>query len=90
MPGLAARHLYEFANTVLVECPACRGRAVVSRTSPAEIETNRSKDRRFSCLACAHSRLPALPHAGELCWLTSGLRLWLEMDTRHGRIFALN
>jgi len=83
--ALPARLEYEFLTTVLVECPVCRRQATIH----GDTTLGRGL-RRLTCLSCGHSRMPRLPWSGNLCFATGGLPLWLETDTRHGRLYAVN
>ncbi|MFT4076617.1 MAG: hypothetical protein QM647_13930 [Asticcacaulis sp.] len=85
---LLARHQCEFLDLILVECPACHGRAEVRRSSePGK--------RRLTCTACFHARnilprdkgITTYPPTANIC---NGHPLWLEAETRLGKFYAFN
>jgi len=71
------RRLSDFYDDVLVQCPACGGRAIVRRTGEAQ---------RLTCTACPKTQ----ESKGPLFMPGLGLPLWLSLETRHGPFWALN
>jgi hypothetical protein len=76
--GLPAVHWRDFEERVLVDCPACGGLAVVAPDAGAGL-------RRMVCHACP-KRLELPGNTNALF----GLRLRLQVETRHGTLLALN
>ena len=76
--GLPAVHWRDFEDRVLVDCPACGGLAVVAPDPEAKL-------RRMVCHACP-KRLDLPGNTNALF----GLRLRLQIETRHGTLLALN
>jgi hypothetical protein len=84
---LIAKHQFEFLDLILVECPACRGRA--------ELRRSEAGTRRLTCTVCFHVRefpprdkgVTTYPPTTNIC---NGHTLWLEAETRLGRFYAFN
>ncbi|UDF03823.1 zinc ribbon domain-containing protein [Asticcacaulis sp. AND118] len=88
MNALIHRHNGEFLGLILVACPACGGKAQLT-------ERDGAAARRLVCTACGHNRdieprnacVSTYPPTDNIC---NGLSLWLEVETRHGRLYAFN
>ncbi|MET7438156.1 hypothetical protein ACWERY_01075 [Streptomyces sp. NPDC004082] len=94
-----ARHTkYDFVEHVLVRCPKCAGIAHVTPAVAAPMHTVPSlfARRRLVCRACGLSRevggggFRLFRGRGEATDPYFGLPLWLQTETRHGRIWAYN
>lgn len=88
---------YHFVDHVLVRCPKCAGIAHVAPASHAtgDVAPLPSAQRRLVCRACGLTREatggPRLAGArGEATDPDFGLPLWLQAETRHGRLWAYN
>jgi hypothetical protein len=81
-----------FARVILVECPACGGRAEATL-----ITDNVRSARRLTCNSCwLVKTVPPKPLATSnrtpraYVNIVEGLALWLKADTRHGDLYAFN
>lgn len=79
---VAARHLTDFADRVLVDCPRCGGPGVVELRAGAD----GAAMRRMTCERCA----TVLEAAASSGLISMGLPLRLTAETRHGPLTALN
>ncbi|MDC7685000.1 hypothetical protein PQU92_17075 [Asticcacaulis sp. BYS171W] len=88
MTALVHRHDSEFLDLILVVCPACGGRAQMTKIEGVTA-------RRLVCSACGHNRdveprdarVTTYPPTNNLC---NGLSLWYDIESRHGRFYAYN
>ncbi|MET7361829.1 hypothetical protein ABZS76_25740 [Streptomyces sp. NPDC005562] len=87
---------YAFVDRVLVRCPKCTG---IAHVAPAaivgEASPSLSAPRRLVCRACGVTRHAAggmslFRGTGEAVDPYFGLPLWLQTETRHGRVWAYN
>ncbi|MER5439786.1 hypothetical protein [Streptomyces sp. NPDC002790] len=92
-----ARHTkYHFIDHILVRCPKCTGIAHVAPVVPAAQDAGISvfARRRFVCRSCGLSRDAAgggfslYRGRGEATDPYFRLPLWLQAETRHGRLWA--
>ncbi|ESQ78534.1 zinc ribbon domain-containing protein [Asticcacaulis sp. YBE204] len=82
------RHDSEFLRLILVVCPTCGGKAQLTKLDGVTA-------RRLVCTVCGHNRdieprngySITYPPTDNIC---NGLSLWLEAETRHGRLYAFN
>ncbi|MCF3130818.1 hypothetical protein [Streptomyces olivochromogenes] len=88
---------YHFIDHVLVRCPKCTGIAHVAPAASAGGDEAASMftRRRLVCRACGLSRdaaggLRLFRGSGEATDPYFGLPLWLQAETRHGRLWAYN
>ena len=85
--ALPARHVFDYLDLILVECPSCRGRAEAKAVG-AEWGA-----RRVACTRCMAVRTIA-PRGGTIrlsgVEILPGLKLWLQGQTRHGTLYAYN
>lgn len=89
---------YHFLDHVLVRCPRCAGVARVAPAVPPAAGTvlSLSARRRFVCRGCGSARdatrsgLRLFRERGEATDPFFGLPLWLQAETRHGRVWAYN
>ncbi|HTN41802.1 MAG TPA: hypothetical protein VLZ84_11660 [Asticcacaulis sp.] len=82
-----AKHPFDFLDPILVECPACHGRA--------ELRRQIDGTRQFKCTACFSVRDISPSENGVITYppsrnICNGLALWLEADTRLGTLYAFN
>ncbi|MGW0602399.1 hypothetical protein [Streptomyces sp. NPDC002640] len=92
------RTKYDFLDLILVRCPQCEG---VARVVPAPLDDGGAgasiwTRRRVVCRVCAFSResdgnvLSLHRGPGQVHDPYLGLPLWLQSETRHGRLWAYN
>jgi hypothetical protein len=83
--------LSEFADSLLVECPRCGGRALVRRTDAAK-DAEVAHRVTLSCGACGHSAVQLTNHAafGATEDAYFGLPLWLKVPCCGETLWAYN
>lgn len=88
---VAARLKDDFIDRLLVDCPACGGKAVVTPTAPpAPGMSADTAARRLVCHDCAYTRDQEQTPMGRFTRPSMGQTLRLRAVTRHGELVAWN
>ena len=82
-------------GAILVSCPRCNHAARISKIDEGPQEYPLYAPRRFQCFACGHSSRcgkssPNSRPNGPVIDPYFGLPLWLQINTRHGILYAYN
>ena len=80
-------------GAILVSCPRCNRAARISKIEEGTHEYPLYAPRRFQCFACGHSRRCCefsqnRSRKGPVIDPYFGLPLWLQINTRHGILYA--
>lgn len=88
---VSARSRDSFGDRLVVDCPSCGGKAVITPLAPDTPGPNRdSAPRRMLCHACGAVREQAQAPPGQLMTPFMGLTPRLRAQTRHGELVAWN
>lgn len=88
---VSARLQESFVDRLLVDCPTCGGKAVITPTAPVAVGRNpAAAARRMLCHACGAVREQAETPSGHLVDPFMSLTPRLRAETRHGVLQAWN
>jgi len=88
---VSARSRDSFGDRLVVDCPSCGGKAVITTLDPDAPGRDRdSAPRRMLCHACGTVREQPQTPLGQLMTPFMGLTPRLRAQTRHGELVAWN